>query len=105
MARRSTKSTPQTSGLLGLPEEVLRIILGHLCHLPSRMAVRLVCRLLRKVSSSVIISLYVDDSSLAARHRRPGIAQQLAALPDLTKICLYGKVLERGNLLALPQFA
>lgn len=85
-----------------LPEDVLAVILGLLRHLPSLMAARLVCRLLRKVSYLVITRLHI-----AAGVTLPDLttAAQLEALPCLTSLCLHGDLQDRGDLLALPCFA
>lgn len=103
----SSWNLERRSGLLALPEDVLAVILGHLCHLPSLLAVRLVCRVLRKTSYYVITSLNIDKASLDPKRQRPGIAEQLAILPCLTKLRIYehDEVLERSDILKLPQFA
>lgn len=53
-------------GLRALPEDVLLAILGHLS-LPSLLAVRLVCRLLYKLSVSVITSWTIDANRLTVK--------------------------------------
>lgn len=85
---------PCRSGLVELPEDVLMIIVGNL-PLPSLMAVRLVCRLLRKVSIYAISSLdlygYFDKG--------PAVNQKLQALQGLTRLSFSGEIRQLGSLL------
>lgn len=99
------KKEKKKKTLLDLPDELLQEILGHLRHLPSFLAARLVCRRVCMVSYPVItnLNIYLDLPNFG-RHR-PGVLKQIATLSCLTRVALHGRVLDKSHLLVSTGFA
>lgn len=100
-------SVPRRLALLDLPEDVLLLILRHVRHPPSLMAVRLACRQLRKASLHLITTFHISDdaSSLRSTRHRPSTQHLLEALPGLTRVDLSGRLRNLKSYLALPTCA